>query len=218
MVAAARGGGVDRKPVIRWPGAGEPTDVRVVRGTSDAVRRTRAEVDTATPLLAEVQNPFGLALERGIDINQALRDDPEHGSLLLDGLEEEVRGRAMDSLGAGADGVLYRLHGAHPRHCTPMQYGGHYLERDRAILDSVREASFNLLFVVGDEETYFDFVSDLPAHAFGWDREASGAPVSLIRAMRGGALAASDPEADIELITGVPSVAAQLEAKPNAHV
>jgi hypothetical protein len=216
LIAAARGGPTERRPVIVWPGPGEGSDAVVVPASADTVLGARGGGERI--LLAETLNPYGLAFRRGIDLNALLRKDPAEGGALLGRLCAEVREAMLEALGAGADGVLYRLHGAHPLHCTPMQYGGHFLERDRELLEAVCDAPFNLVFVVGDEGVYLDFVSDLPAQALGWDALATGISASAVRAMRTGALAAADPEAEIELVVGPGSVAARLEASRNAHV
>ncbi len=114
--------------------------------------------------------------------------------------------------------MLYRLHGAHPSHTSPMQYGGYYLERDREILEEITDARFNLLFIVGSEGTYIDFVSDLPAHVFAWDERASGVTLEEVRQMRTGALATTNPNADIQLISDEPDLTSYLETQALAAV
>jgi hypothetical protein len=162
--------------------------------------------------MAEVPNPFGLALSRGIDLNRELRENPTGGA--YDGLVDEVRHLATSALAKGADGVLYRLHGARAYHCSPMQYGGQYLEGDREILGDLGGAAFNLIFAVGAEDLYLEFISDLPAQAFGWDVQGSGKSVASVRALRPGLLAAADAEADIFLSFPTPiSQAVEIQAK-----
>jgi uroporphyrinogen-III decarboxylase len=163
-------------------------------------------------ILAETLNPYGLALQKGIDLNAALSDSPEEGNELLESLVSDTREHMRAQLAAGADGVLFRLHGAAPRHSTPMQYGGYYLERDRELLAEIKGKGTHVLFVVGDEEVYLDFVSDLPAEVFAWDAEASGVDSAYIRSIRPGVQASSDPASEIELKSGAKSVAEVLEA------
>jgi hypothetical protein len=169
--------------------------------------------DGGSGVLVEVVNPFGRALLKGIDLNQELRNDPETGNNLLSELVQETRRDIASVLEAGASGILYRLHGASPAHCSPMQYGGFYLERDRELLGEAVERGFTLLFIVGDEETYLDFVSDLPAHAIAWDVRRTGYSLNAMREMRTGAIAADDDSAEIELMIPMdePSLAARLE-------
>lgn len=201
LTAASEGKSVDRRPVLRWMDDGE-SDVAIV-GANGA----RPDV------VVEVVNPYGRALLHGIDLNQELRNDPETGNRQLAELVDETRNAIAKAFEAGAGGVLYRLHGASPVHCSPMQYGGFYLERDRELLAEAVERGFTLLFVVGDEETYLDFVSDLPAHAIAWDLMSTGYSLSAMREMRRGAIAADDPSAEIELVIprDEPSLAARLE-------
>ncbi|MFZ4506454.1 MAG: hypothetical protein ACOYON_02005 [Fimbriimonas sp.] len=191
---------VDRKPIIAWP---------VTNAGSDASFDPTDQAEKVW--LVEVANPFGLALAEDVDLNEALAQDPAKGDDLLHTYVTRTREAIQRGLSQGADGVLYRLHGASPAHCSPMQYGGHYLELDREILEEVRDAALNVIFTVGDADVYIDFVSDLPANLFAWDSAASGVTASQVRTMRSGLLAAADPEADVAWITGVPSVAQHLE-------
>jgi len=95
-----------------------------------------------------------------------------------------------------------------------MQYGGNYLERDRELLQSAREAQLTVLFVAGQDELYIDFVSDLPASVFAWDRDLSKISASEVRASRLGATASSDPTSEIALVIGRQNYLETLE-QPN---
>ena len=207
LLAASRGAVVDRQPQISWLGESSATDARV---QSEFV----GPRDESCVVLAEISNPFGLALKKGINLNKALKDDPTVGGEILDILAEEVRGKIASSLEKGADGIFYRLHGASPRHCSPMQYGGHYLELDRDLLQEASEAQLNVLFVAGDEELYIDFVSDLPANVFAWDSGKTHISAEQVRAARKGAVASSDPTSEISLLIGLENYLENLE-QPN---
>lgn len=191
VVAAARGAEVDRRPVIALDGA-LPADARVV---------PLAELESARggeeAVLVSVNSPLARALEAGDDIYARLSDDPSAGELALQALAVQVRAEVAEALNGGADGICYRLAGATPAYSTPMQYGGHFLEIDRALLEEVADARFNLLLVEGDNEPYLDFVSDLSAHAFGWSA-ASGVSVRYMQGMRPGALAVHATLADAD--------------------
>jgi len=209
LMIAAGGGAVDCQPRLGWLTSGEQTDGSIVDHIDSMAKGGRESV-----VLVDVANPFGLALRRGIDINKALKDDPSVGSVVLDSLVDEVRQRITVSLANGADGIFYRLHGACPEHCSPMQYGGHYLERDRELLSEASDARLNVLFVAGKEELYIDFVSDLPAQVFAWDREKTRLSAEDIRACRIGAVASSDPSSEIDLVIGFENYLDNLE-QPN---
>jgi hypothetical protein len=219
LIAAARGGEVDRRPVICWPGElASPSDAIVsdLSNFDGALRANggnpRPDVSSESPvLLVEVSNPFGRALESGIDLNALLADNPEEGGKVLDGLVSQTREDMISAYDGDADGVVYLLHGACEKHCSPMQYGGHYLERDRELLDWASDAALNMLFVVGDRDLYLDFVSDLPAQLFGWDNRTSGISAADGRALRGGAVATFDPGSDVLLTTSGSSAAQILE-------
>lgn len=197
LLAGSRCSKVDTKPVLDWSDGLTDSDGCVVQSIEGI-----AQSEKTPAVLIDVANPFGLALKKGIDINGALKDDPTVGGELLDTLVEEVRRRISKGLEGGADGIFYRLHGACPKHCSPMQYGGHYLERDRELLSSAATAPLTVLFVAGQEELYIDFVSDLPASVFAWDCELSKLSASDIRASRIGATASSDPTSEITLLIG----------------
>jgi len=207
LIAAAGGMAVDRKPIIAWPMPNSDSDAYVT-----CSHEPGACPDGALKLAA-VANPFGQALKAGVDIRSAFEEDPVEGATILDGLVALTEAEVQFALKHGFDGVFYLVYGARAGHTTPMEYGGHYLERDREILSGIAGAQFNLVFVLGGEDAYLDFVSDLPAHAFGWDSVASGVSVAQIRAMRPGLLATNSPDADIELRFGLADVAEHLESE-----
>lgn len=209
LLAAANGGPVDRKPILYWPYWKEGSDIRHFNHETMPDHIEEEEGDVA---VVEITNPFGLALQRNLDLNKILKEDPRAGNRLLGELVDETQKDIDLAHSIGADGILYRLYGARSRHCTPMQYGGYYLERDRELLEGVKGSLFNMIFVVGEEDVYVDFVSDLPAHAFGWDRKGSELTVEEVRKMRPGALFCEDPDADILLDTATAFLSRMLEA------
>ncbi|MCW5943610.1 MAG: hypothetical protein KIS66_15370 [Fimbriimonadaceae bacterium] len=199
LTVALRGGEVDRRPVVSF--AVGAADAYVVSpGSLRSVVRRQDEA-----ILAEVPNPFGLAKAEGVDLNAVLAADPAAGSALLDRYATRVKATIGDSFSRGADGLFYRLAGACPAESSPMQYGGHHLEIDRELLGGLEGAACNIVYVEG-EEPYLEFVSDLPAHALGWDVERSAAVPSEIRAMRGGALALASEDGDL-LLDSIPMTA-----------
>ena len=200
LVAMARGGDVDRAPWFAWSGGASAKqaldfaksfspDAIVV---SSAIRAEQAlqELDENGPaVLVEVGNPFGEALQSGVDLNEEFAKGPESGDEAFSAFVEGVGSSLHAALESGADGVLYRVFGAEPSLSTPMQFGGHYLERERELLQSISDARFNVVYIEGGDEVFLDVVSDLPAHALGWDEQRSHIPPSEVRKMREGALA-----------------------------
>lgn len=211
LIAVAQGLPTDRQSTLTWPASvqaqcsDDSTDAIIVSEFKEAERHSDRAV------LVEVTNPFGSAQSLGIDLNHLLAASPEEGSKVLGKLVSETREKMLTSIEAGADGILYRLHGATAEHCTPMQYGGHYLEHDRELLAEVKDARVNLLFIVGDRDLYLDFVSDLPAHLFGWDDRTSGISTKAGKSIRMGYVATYGPAGDVLLGTTEPSVAKMLE-------
>ena len=193
LAAVANGAPVDRKPVVLRPGAADDrADAIVVPADTFAGGRADQAV------LAHVLSPFARAISRGTELTRLLHDDPAAGGDSLAELTEETRAEMARALEQGADGIYYELDGAYPTRTTPMQYGGFFLETDRKLLAEIEPTGFNILFVKGDVEPYIDFVSDLPAQAFGW--ESKSVSVQFVRKMRQGALAAADPQADVLLL------------------
>ena len=142
-----------------------------------------------TPVLVEVQNPFGEAIDAEIDLNAEFDRGPAYGEHAFRGLFDKTEEKIAEALEVGADGIFYRLFGAEPNLSTPMQFGGLYLEQERELLKEIMEARFNVLYVEGGEGAYLDVVSDLPAHAFGWDEDRTAIPAGEVRKFRQGALA-----------------------------
>jgi hypothetical protein len=212
LIAVASGTTADRKPLICWPIACPESDAAVLECADLAALSTAEPARLLAKIkLVPVLNPFGRALKDEIPLSEKLADDPDRGELMLIGLIDDTRARIQRAFDRGADGILYLLYGARAVHTTPMEYGGHYLERDRELLSEIQSAAFNIVFVVGEDDAYLDFVSDLPAHAFAWDSQSTGTSVAQMRAMRAGALATNSPDADIELCFGTETVAADLE-------
>lgn len=188
LVSAAHGEPTDRKPVIDWP----------------SLQNGDLDQNSA----AIVLNPLGRAIQQVLPLVETLASEPDSAETVLDSLVEQAKNELSRATKSGAI-AIYLLYGATPRHTTPMEYGGHFLERDREILASEPEA-FKMILVVGDD-AYLDFVSDLPADIFAWDSKATGVSVAEMRQMRQGALATNDPDADIDLRFGVENVSEWLE-------
>ncbi|MBX7132017.1 MAG: hypothetical protein K1X67_04985 [Fimbriimonadaceae bacterium] len=189
---------MDRQPILVWsesPGHEADGVVVSLAGLADALRTHPDQL-----VLAEIVSPFGFAKRQGVDLNEVLRDDPARGEGMLSDFAAKVRDEVALALETGADGIFYRLDGAYPAASSPMEYGGHFLEIDRALLSEVRDARLNILFVEGGEETYFDCLTDLPAHVLAWDFAQTGIDVATMRAIRTGALAAPSDDADIRLL------------------
>lgn len=123
--------------------------------------------------------------------------DPLDLEFKLDQITQEIRAEAEAHL-AQADGIVYFISGANPNSFSPMQYGGLFLERDRAILNEFSQARLNLVYVDDQLEPYLDFVSDLPGHLFAFRSEACS-DLKEIKQMRGGPIACNSEDADVYL-------------------
>lgn len=202
LEAALTGAAVDRQPVFHWPGTGGE-DVDIVARRVSAIQTGTSRNDQVC--LTEIANPFFRALTDGSNLNELAKDSPEKADAVLDEYVLAAISEANLGLGSGADGVLYRLHGACPRHCSPMQYGGLYLERDRQVLDSIGTKYKVFVFIVGDEGAYLEFTSDLPCDALGWDVHATQFPVSQMKMYRTGAVFTVSADSEIRLESGLES-------------
>lgn len=214
LLAVAAGTAPDHKPIIIWPDAGMRSDAAIV-----SIKRLGNAGHSSRAVLAEILSPLARAILEGRNLTRTLHDSPETGEQQLGELIDDTRREISLALEAGADGIFYRLQGAEPEHATPMEYGGHFLEQDRSLLESAASAPLNVLFVEGGPEVYLDFVSDLPANVLAWDSVKSGVDVRNVRAMRKGPLAAADPDADILFGHNFGHLAQWIEpAKEGAHV
>lgn len=192
LTAAVKGEEVDQKPIIVWPNPHPEADATIVG--LEAMTRMPAQ---PMAVLVKILNPFGRAILADGSLSELIQEDPKEGEKVLDILVDETSEEISRALAQGADGIFYRLRGAEPNHCTPMQYGGHYLERDREILGAIPSEKLSVLFVEGGPETYWDFISDLPAGIFAWDKATLPIEVDAVRKMRNGPLATADPSADV---------------------
>lgn len=195
LVAASRGGVTDRTAVLGFGLMGPSFDG--VAG--DLALRDRVDEDQA--FLLVVRGPLARFLDSGVDIYGLLEADPSAGEAEIAAVAGEVRRDFDAGASAGVDGFFYEIDGAYPSVSTPMQYGGHFLEVDRGLLEDVSEARLNVVYVAGAEEPYVDFVSDLPGHLFAWDAR-SGVSADEVRKMRSGALALGGEGGEVRLLDG----------------
>lgn len=205
MFAAGNGGEVDRKAILPFL-VKEKGDVFVY-----AADQTAPSGDELK--LAQIPSPFLRCLEQGTNLNEQMHSDPTGAGKRLDDVVDELRGWIRSSLAAGADGVFYIVTGACSEHCSPMEYGGFYLERDRELLSEASSAPFNVLFVAGEGDVYFDFICDLPAHVMAWDSARTGFSSQQMRQIRLGAQASADPKSEIQLLLPEQGLAQLLEKK-----
>ncbi len=144
------------------------------------------------PNLALVVSPLGKAMRDGEQLLSLIESDPTAGAKRVSELEAETRKEMSDAIARGAIGIFYFLDGACPDTTTPMQYGGHFLEVDRRLMQEI-ESTFNVVYVNGKTEPYIDFVSDLAATGFAWDID-SGVTPEEVRKLREGAIMGIDFE------------------------
>jgi hypothetical protein len=195
MMAALSGELLEERPSMVWSSSpGHRADVVT---TASVELRHALKTHPDQLVLVEVHSPLGLAIRRDIDLVSMLQNDLEFGAAKLEELKTEVSWAIVSALEEGAHGVFYRLDGAHPRVCTPMQYGGHFLEIDRELLSLATEANFNLVYIEGEGEVYFDFVADLPCHAFSWSNAHNDINIHVAKTMTSARIALDHEEADI---------------------
>lgn len=144
--------------------------------------------------LFEVRNPYGEARARGWDVLAELESNPQVAGTKLDQLCAEIADRVRSD---ASSGVLYRLEGAHAEACTPMQYGGFFLDRDAELIAGFGKPT--VVWVDAPGEAYVDFLATLPSELFAWDVQRSGVSVATMRTMRPTGLCADDPAADVQM-------------------
>ena len=188
-----RGGSSDRKPIIVGPVPDLRADVMLV----DPTKIAEALGDgTDRAVLAIVGNPFFAAKLNGEDLTEVARKNSSEGQKRIESWVEKTQSALVTAIEGGADGVLYVLGGADPSLNSPMEFGGLYLEHDRALLAMIADAPFNVLMVNGPPD-YLDFLEDLPAHALAWEPQDNRWNFNEARAIWPHAIAAEHPEADV---------------------
>lgn len=128
--------------------------------------------------LVTVDAPLTRALRQSPPLTQTLQDDPDSGHAELAELIAETRQAILSAQESGADAILYRLHGASPEFCSPMEFGGFFLEEDRALLAECTVPA--ILWLEGGTDLYLESVTDLPAAALGWP-DPQPAEIALVR-------------------------------------
>lgn len=169
---------------------------------SDAILNlSQAELSRAVngekPVLQVIAGPFLRAHKEGQDLNDAYRSNPQIGAEVAEKFVNAAESEIQEALDQGADGIVYLLEGARGAFSTPMEYGGYHLENDRRLLELVTESTLSAVYVIGHEDLYIDFVSDLPAHLFAWDANGSTYSSDYVRTLRTGAQASNDPDSEV---------------------
>ena len=147
--------------------------------------------------MKRIDGPFRRAEKAAIPIVELIDLDIASGDDMLAELVSETRKEIFDA----NEPILYVLSGPEPAKTTPMQYGGHFLERDRELLEFANEKNEVWLHVDAGPGAYLDFVSDLPAQVFAWDAVKTGFPLSEMRKLRAGKLCTNEVGADLHLET-----------------
>jgi len=145
--------------------------------------------------MRRVDGPFGRAEQAGIPIVDLFEKDVASGDDVLAELIFATRKEILEA----NDAILYVISGPEPAKTTPMQYGGHFLERDRELLEFANQKGEVWLFVDAGPGAYLDFVSDLPAEVFAWNAVKTGFPLSEMRKLRNGRLCTNEQGADLPL-------------------
>ena len=145
--------------------------------------------------MKRIDGPFRRAEKTGIPIVDLFEKDIAAGDETLARMVSETRQEISDANGP----ILYVLSGPDPTKTTPMQYGGHFLERDRDLLEFANENGEVWLYVEAGPGAYLDFVSDLPAGVFAWDAVKTGFPLAEMRKLRSGKLCTNEEGADMPL-------------------
>ena len=140
-----------------------------------AIRSTRELAGPDTPILETVFSPLAQAknlIGGDLDIVHLRRHRGEFQHALEVIAETTVR-FVQAALEAGADGIFYAMQRASAAYLSEAEYREVARPLDLRILEAAQSASFNLLHLHG-LDTYFDLVSDYPAHALNWHDRDTG--------------------------------------------
>lgn len=138
-----------------------------------AVRRLRELVGDDVTIIETIFSPMDQArhlVGRGSEIVH-LRRYPQQVRTALECITETTVAFVRAVLDAGADGIFYATQYAQAACLSPQEYREVCRPHDFTILETARNASFNLFHLHG-QHTYFDIFTDYPIHAINWhDRE-----------------------------------------------
>ncbi|MGE0001506.1 MAG: hypothetical protein AB7T05_05495 [Fimbriimonadaceae bacterium] len=92
-------------------------------------------------------------------------------------LEPELVSESLRADTRGAEAILYRISVARLGAVSPMEYGGRFLEHDRALLES---AGVPTVVLVSGPGAYLDIIAALPCTVIAWRQaETPAEPASL---------------------------------------
>lgn len=163
---------------------------------NDVSNLSELKVQGENLILVEVKNVFWeMYLDASLDINE-LKHQPMKLSTAISNLNLKVLANIRRALDLGADGIFYRLGGAAPERCTPMEYGGHFMGLDETNLQDVDKDYLNVLYVDGGTGVYLDFVHELPASVLAWDEKGSGISALEFSKVHSGPIASTEQPND----------------------
>jgi uroporphyrinogen decarboxylase len=139
------------------------------------IRRARELAGPDIPIIETVFSPLAQAknlIGGGLEIVHLRRHRVELQHA-LDVIAETTAGFVAAAIEAGADGIFYAMQRASADILSEAEYREVGRPHDLRILEAARDASFNLLHLHG-LHTYFDLVSDYPAHALNWHDRDTG--------------------------------------------
>lgn len=137
-----------------------------------AIRLIRQGVGPDVPVLMTVFTPLSIAADLAGNpqlMRQHLANHPAEVEGAVRHVTAVFKAFAAECLNAGADGLFFATtKWATTDAVTSEQYGRFGRPYDLEVLESVREAPFNLLHVCGSHNMLKDLL-DYPVHAFNWD-------------------------------------------------
>ena len=139
-----------------------------IESTRLVVERTKGEVDVVQTVFSPMAT-VSLMFGHPRAFKQAAREAPAavHGAIAR--VTETIIKYSRANLNAGASGVFYApLQWASNDNATPDFYREFGRPYDLQVLDSIRDADFNILHVCHTNNMLADVI-DYPVHAFNWD-------------------------------------------------
>jgi uroporphyrinogen decarboxylase len=117
-----------------------------------------------------------------------LREDPESVNIGLAAIAQSLKLYIAATLEAGCEGIFYALSGASDEGATREEYAQTFKPYDNDVLESAKDAPFNILHLHGYENLYFDLVHDLPAAIINWSDRTTGPSISAARQVHKGCI------------------------------
>jgi uroporphyrinogen decarboxylase len=153
----------------------------------ESLRRIRDAIDADTPVVATVFAPFHIAVR--LAWKRLIEDVETQENLVIQGLRaisattSAFVQAAMNEV--GVDGFFLGAFGCESEWLSESTYMKVVAPFDREVLTTMKDASFTILHIHGENGSYFDSLSSYPCDALSWEDRLGGPSLKTARTKTG---------------------------------